>query len=495
MARASVAAPMLDSQGAAVMRCLRIVSMVVALVAFPVSRATAGAGANAPLDLGGAIGEAMKHNNALKIALEKSRESRARVREAWGMLWPELSTDVSYTAMRSDAGLNAEIAGVSDIRYVNGRFAVNPGLFYNSLQGSRAAHIAADNEVRRIRTDTVTKTIGLFYDLVLAVENVAMRRETVKALEENLRVLTVGYRAGTASKLEFLRANVSCANERTRLIIAENALVNAQAALNIQLGRDVFAAIATAGDIRAAFVDGVAEKTVRDSEQEAFVRGMIGAALRSRPEIIQVKMKRKIRLHEKGAAESVFLWPTFFAQGSYGATSYQRRDSGTSWGGSGDPARDALLRSLGEALADTISPTGWNSAWQVTFGATYRWGALSPLDSSHARADQAASRHRQADYEMEDFIKAVKLDVRQGFLKLKSAYVAIKAQEGNIVMAEESVRVAGLQYRNGIIDNQKFLDATAELATAKTYYIQALHDFQVAKAEINRAVGRDVFSF
>ena len=79
------------------------------------------------------------------------------------------------------------------------------------------------------------------------------------------------------------------------------------------------------------------------------------------------------------------------------------------------------------------------------------------------------------------------------YFKLKSAEASIISQQGNVQAAEEAFRIAGIQFRHGIIDNSKLLDANVEAVNAKTLYIQALHDYQVAKSELNRAVGREVF--
>jgi outer membrane protein TolC len=53
--------------------------------------------------------------------------------------------------------------------------------------------------------------------------------------------------------------------------------------------------------------------------------------------------------------------------------------------------------------------------------------------------------------------------------------------------------VAVTQFRNGIIDNTRLIEANVQLITARTLYIQSLYDFQVARAELNRAIGVDYF--
>ena len=45
-----------------------------------------------------------------------------------------------------------------------------------------------------------------------------------------------------------------------------------------------------------------------------------------------------------------------------------------------------------------------------------------------------------------------------------------------------------------MIDNTKFLEATVDLNTAQTLYIQSLFQFQLAKAQLNQATGKEFFT-
>jgi outer membrane protein TolC len=120
-------------------------------------------------------------------------------------------------------------------------------------------------------------------------------------------------------------------------------------------------------------------------------------------------------------------------------------------------------------------------------------GALCPLDGSHARSRRNESKARQAQYELEDFMKTVKLEVKTGFLNLKTAWTTIQSQKENVVIAEENYRAAMAQFRNGIIDNTKLLNAHVQLLRARTMYVQAVHGYHTAKAQLNAVVGTDFF--
>ena len=190
-----------------------------------------------------ALARSVKSNNQLLEAIEKSKETGYKVREVWGMLWPQLSTDVAVTRLGAESGYTANINGQYDIKIVNGTLTVNPGVFYNSLNAARKGYIVADKEVRRVKAEITIQCIKLYYQTLMARELVKLYTESVNLLGENLRVVTTGYQKGVLSKLDFLRAKVAHANERTKLINAQNDYRSAQAALNIHMGRDIHEAL------------------------------------------------------------------------------------------------------------------------------------------------------------------------------------------------------------------------------------------------------------
>lgn len=476
-------------------RAATAVLLAAAVLSVPGSGAPAVPGA---LTLEQALALSVRSNNQLLGAIEKSRESGYKVREVWGMLWPSLSTDVAVTRMGAQSGYAAQMEGQYDIKIVNGTLAINPGVFYNSLSAARKGYIIAENDVRRVKAETTVQCIRLYYQSLMAGELVKLYTESVKLLDENLRVVTAGYQKGMLSKLDFLRARVAHANERTRLINAQNDYRSARAALNIHMGRDLHDPLTLDGALTRNGETGAVTADAAGAEQGpagAVERDLIAIALRNRPELIQLRMKKEIEKDSARAASSVYLWPSFFLSGNVG---YSKNDTKEPSQSDELSAIAMLLNpsttSLGlmsSSLSSSLSPSGWNRTWSVTVGATYRWGALAPIESSHAKSDQLKSQGRQTDQQLEAFIKGVKLEVERGYLRLQSAEISIGAQQGNIEAAEESLKVARLQFRGGVIDNTKLLEANVQLITATTLYLQSLNDLQVAKADLNRAMGED----
>lgn len=442
------------------------------------------------LDLHQAISLALQNNKKYNIAKEKVKESQIKIKEAWGSLWPNLDIDFSYNYVNAAKGLYSLSSGEEDFNLIKGSLAVNPGIFYNTLKSAQDSSVIAVNEERSIQSTTITRTIELYYKILLASEIVKLRNDSVQSLKENLRVVTTGFQAGSLTTLDLLRAKVSLANENTRLILAQDDYKNTKADLNIHLGRQMDYLFEAEADELKANAKDIAEFTnISDQDQNKQITKLIMEAIKDRPEIIQVQYKKKVQTDNARAMKSVYLWPTLFVSGSIGKTMAIQKP-GESFS-TPDPEVNAIFNDL----IQTFSPTGWYSQSMITLGASWRFGALAPWDSSHAKENELESEANQTDLEFEDLMNNLGLDIQQNYFKIVTAVHSIQSQKENIKSAEEYFRVATIQFRNGTIDNTKFLEANVELQNAKTFYIQALYDFQTARAELNKAIGYEYFSF
>jgi len=446
---------------------------------------------NEKLNVNDAISISLENNNRYKIAREKVNEKEFKVREVWGELWPELVSGASGTMWGADKGPQSSSDGQYNVQIVKGSLSMNPGGFYNRLQSSREEKIITVNEERKVKADTTVTAIQLYYRVLLAQDMVTLRSDSVKALQENLRVVDVGYKNGSFTKLEFLRAGVAAANETTRLIDAKKEYEVAKAAFNLHLGREIDIPVLL--DESALQLDSPDDKSIismKEDDRMSHYKELVSVALKNRPELLQISHKKNLYMDKMNESESVYLWPTFFANGSYGSAKIIN-PSGNVKTGYPDPTFDDVLN----AINSQYNPKGWNRSWNFTAGATYRWGALSPADSSHGKSGQFESLSIQTDMELDEFVRSIKLEIQEGLLSINSSSHAILSQKDNIKSAEESYRVAVIQFKNGMVNNTELLNANIGLSNARTMYVQSLYDFQVSKARLNRALGYDYFRF
>lgn len=440
------------------------------------------------ITLNKAITLALKNNSSYKIAVEQVKQAKLGMNQVWGMLWPSLSSDASVTQMGSDSDAAIQAERQYTVNIINAQLNVNPGAFYHSLKASRQSYIAAETALRQIKSSIKKGTIDLFYSSLLANENLKIKKESLILLKENFDTVNTGYQKGVFSKLDYLNAKVSYTNARTDVINAQNDYDSAIAALNVHLGFDIN------HNIELVFSTDSFQKDELDSiigtdSEIAFINKLIAETLKNRPELIQKKAMKEAYSEQAAAEASIYMWPTFFINGNYNTakTVYKPSNADPIVTGMG-PAVDSIFNSM-----NTPPEEKWQQNWSVTFGITYQWGALSPYDSSHARKKINDSLKKQTELEIENFIKNISLEVKTNFIKLKSARLAILSQIDNVKTAEESYKASLKQFRNGLIDNTKLLDANVKLLSAKTMLIQAIYNYNTAKAQLNTVIGKDIF--
>ena len=79
--------------------------------------------------------------------------------------------------------------------------------------------------------------------------------------------------------------------------------------------------------------------------------------------------------------------------------------------------------------------------------------------------------------------------MKQSYLNLNAAAEKIEVNSKNVKQAEESMRMADLRYKGGVATIQEVLDTQTSLTRAKSDYIKALHDYEMAKTDLKKAMG------
>jgi outer membrane protein TolC len=93
------------------------------------------------------------------------------------------------------------------------------------------------------------------------------------------------------------------------------------------------------------------------------------------------------------------------------------------------------------------------------------------------------------DYAQKGLEEAVKLEVQQSVLNLRQARESLLSQERNIEEAQEAVRIAELNFAEGLATNLDVSSAQVALSQARTNHAQALYDYALALAELEKAAG------
>ncbi len=424
------------------------------------------------LDVERSVATALKNNREYRRALHSLQAAKEKVNAAWGALMPLLESEASLLRQGAESGFMSLSDGQYDLKLLQLRFGINPGAFYHTLQMSRKNHIAAAEELRRIKGLVEYNVIKAYFDCILAGEIEKMRRDSLSVYSENLKDVRNLYRTGSVPKFDFLQAQVQVKSLEPQVLEAESARSLAIDMYNYHLGYDARKHVPDEGVLKSAF------RTPAENA-EAAVERLKALALKHRPEVVQVEMKREAAHHRREAGASMYLWPTFTVMGYYGKTKNMPNEIDT-----GLPP--------GPFTPDFSQITGsdnWQTAWQVRVAATYRWGALIPTDPVKASVREEEEQLKRAQEELADIKQLVGVSIRSSYSKLLTSSMTIQSQKENVSLAEEGLRIARESYRAGIIKNSELIAAEYALTAAKAGHVNAIYNYHVALAELRREIG------
>ncbi|MHB0913558.1 MAG: TolC family protein [Armatimonadota bacterium] len=407
------------------------------------------AGASAePLSLAECVNQALAQNPAVSISEEGMRKADADIDEAFAAGRPKLTLKGSYVRLNEAATMTFgdEIInlGSADDRSADLVLAQPIDAFGIIRTGKRAASAnrsAFEYGYEAQINDTTLEAKTAFFTVLRAQEFLRVQSETVTQLEAHLADAELNLQAGTIAKFDVLRAQTELADARQGLISAQNGVDLAKASLNAVLGRPVDEPVEPADPGRPEFIDIPIDRCV-------------DSACNYRPEArradAQVSLSRELTsIAEKSRMPSINL----------------------TWSYNHD--------------FDVIASSP-ASSWQAILGASFK---LYDGGENKAVVERAQSDTRSAQAMREQTTLAISLDARQAYLGLKESKERITAAETALEQAREAMRLADVRYKAGVSTQLELLDARAALTRAETNHVNALYDYQIALAKLERAVG------
>jgi len=415
------------------------------------------------LTLEQAVAMALEHNPALQAETEKANAEVARAKLIRAALLPRL--DVSEGLTRSDdpvyvfgtllrqgrfTAANFELDALnfpSPLTSWQTRVDARAPLFdldgYLRTAGARRLQSAAELQTEQERQDLLFRVIGSYYGVEVAKESLEASREALKTAESNESRIGDMVAAGSVVRSDLLSAQVFRAQMQERVIRAENALALGRMVLGHELGLGPDAEPEVAGTLGepAALL-----MTLEEYEQ---------AALSERPGLTAAMMQHEAASEGRRAAKAAFA---------------PRLDAFASW------QREADQES-GEAGSNWT--VGVQLGLNLFSGGAHRY-----------RLAEASARERQADAEGRWMRSAVQMEVRRCFQEMRSAEQRAAVARASVEQARESLRIVQDRHQTGLATLTDLLSAETSHLEARTASLEALHDWQVARAQLERAAGK-----
>jgi outer membrane protein TolC len=415
--------------------------------------------AEEPLTLDQCLDLALRQNPAILKSQAEMRRTHGLIVEARAEAFPQVvasgsASVVEERALDAMAGTdpydnqrhpwNAKIE-VTQLLYSGGR--VNAGL--------RAAQLTKDVALlgfQRAVADTVLAVRRNFYQILLAQSLVTVREQSVNLLESQLKDVRSRFDAGTVPQFNVLRAEVELANAKPPLIRAQNNLRLARESLVRLLALDD----STKQDFTSLRVTGQLTYESRAWE----LAPALAQALDQRPELKQAA--KQVSLYDQAIiAAGAGSKPTVSLFGNYGVHNYAFSDDAAH-------TRDGL-----------------------TVGARVSWPAFDGF-LTKGRVQQAQAQRASAAIDETDARRGVELEVRQAYSDYKQALELLETQKKTVEAAEESLRLADARFKAGAGTQLDVLSAQTALTEARSNQIQALYEYNLANANLDRVTGATV---
>ena len=322
----------------------------------------------------------------------------------------------------------------------------------------RAASVTKQQALAQYQTviaDTLLGARVAYYDVLLAAQQITVHEASVNLLQKELEDQQRRYDAGTVPHFNVLRAEVAVANERPALIQARNnyriTKNNLSNLLGYNLPREIWE------DIPLNLTDMLAA-----APYQVDLPAAIQQALARRTELVAVRKTAELQRLNVVNAKAGYK-PTVQVFAGYG------------W-------YNAQFTPPVELDHDI---RGWNAGGQLS------WDIFDGM-LTRGKVVQAKALYEKSRTDVDDKGRQIELEVRTAYSDFIEAREVLESQQKVQEQADEALREARARADAGTSTQLDVLDAETSLTQARTTQIQALRDYAVARARLERAIGEDM---
>lgn len=430
-----------------VMKPMTVSCLMVTLLCIPGARA---------VTLDECIGATLRNNPDVRGATERVQVARAAIKEVQSAYYPVLVGSTTYARTdnppqafmmmlnQRNVSMQSDFNNPAD----TDNLALSLGVKYRLYDFGRRG---LDNEMakngaaifqlvlRGLQNDLIHQVTRGYYSVLQASAFVTVQEESVKTLEESLRVANERLRAGGVVKTDVLNLEVQFAQAKEDLIRARNGVKLSLAALNTTIGTNL---------VDAANIPAKVEPPSARPPENVDV-----GVIQNRPELQAARKGAEIQQTALRKARRQYM-PTVNAFGSM----------------------------------------DWNSDVSTDFDRSYIVGVAVEAElfdgfRRSAVVAGATAQERAADAEVEKAAGNLRLDLVSASIQAGEAWERLDVVRKSILNAEEALRITQQRYQQGATGLSELLTAQVGLTGTRTRNVAALYDYWIALSNLDRAKG------
>jgi outer membrane protein, multidrug efflux system len=400
------------------------------------------------------ITTATASNQILQQAVARVDEARALARVAGSYLYPTISLDPRFIRERTSGNRDSLVTGQRVARGVTVNDWLIPldltyeidvwGRVRRSFESARAQAAASVDDVAVVGLTVATDVAQYYYTLRSLDAQGQILTQNVESYREQVRILSVQLKNGLVSPLVLSQAQAQLQATLAQQRDVERARADQEHALAILCGR-------------AAPSFAVAANPLHEASPPAVPPGLPAQLLVRRPDVAEAEQNLVAVNAQIGVAIADF-YPRFSLTGSAGFES-----------------------------ADVSTIFNWQS----------RIGAIAPsisfpiFEGGRLRANLAATeaRYRQAVAAYVNQVLVAYGDVEDALTDLHALSDEVGSLREAVGASQEYLRVAQVQYKQGLVDYLLVIDAERTLLANQLALAQAVNLQMAASIHLIKALG------
>jgi outer membrane protein len=342
----------------------------------------------------------------------------------------------------------------------------------------------SDSQFKQKVTDTIANIQTNYWDLVSAIENYEIRRNSVRLAQINLRDNRKKVEVGTLAPIEVTDAEATVASREVDLIGAEETILRAENTLRSLISND------RNSEIWSQVIVPIERPDFEEYKVDVVIA--IDTALKNRPELEQSDIKlRQLdinkRLTENNSKWQFDLTGSFGSSGTAGPQGCQKNNF------TGLCQLDAngneilltpptLVGGLGTSYK-TMFTEGFTN-WQVQFQVTV------PLRnrSNEAQLAQQNIQRRQELMNIRKTEQSIQVEIRNAIQTLETNRKQVETAGVARRLAEERLDGENKRFDAGLSQNYLVLQRQNELSSAQYQELQALIRYKQAVITLQKAM-------
>ena len=410
---------------------------------------------------------ALENNYDVKLAAESIREQRAKLEQIKAQRLPQIQFDGSYLRFSKvmETTIAPEFTGLPvRMSPLNLRFGdednytaslnITQPVFTgfrlrNSVEAARDRFKAAQYEEQRALNDLSFQVKKNYYTLANAQQFKQAALLSQRSIEAHLHDVKNLYDQGMLNETEVLQVEIKKSEVELMVHQADNRIKVLKKSLMQLLGMDLNTDFSLETDRIIA-------------EPMMHGRSAPDRALGRRAELMQLDHRREALQHGLGIAKAGY-YPSIVLIGRY---EY------------GKPGLNKLENQ-------------WMDYWTIGISAKWSlwdWGVRKSL----YQQSQVALNRIETVREMLE--TTIQLDVEKARLDRDEAARRVTLARHTTALAQKKFKLVRDQFQQGLVTNADFLDAETQQTRAKIAELQAIADYKIAAADLDRALGLSTFT-